>query len=97
MKRIVALSAFAVGYVFGARAGRERYDQLKGAFDRVRRNSRVQDQAHHLADVAKERAPGISEKGDLASSVVSKGHPSRPAAQSRMSHRTSGGQAESTP
>ncbi len=31
-----------VGFVLGARAGRERYDQLKGAYDSVRSNETVQ-------------------------------------------------------
>jgi hypothetical protein len=31
-----------VGFVLGARAGRERYDQLKTAFDKVRTNETVQ-------------------------------------------------------
>lgn len=30
-----------VGFVLGARAGRERYDQLKNAFDAVRNNETV--------------------------------------------------------
>ena len=30
-----------VGFVLGARAGRERYDQLKGAYDSVRSNETV--------------------------------------------------------
>ncbi len=30
-----------IGFVFGARAGRERYDQLKGAYDSVRSNEKV--------------------------------------------------------
>jgi hypothetical protein len=31
-----------VGFVLGARAGRERYDQLRTAFDKVRTNETVQ-------------------------------------------------------
>jgi hypothetical protein len=31
-----------VGFVLGARAGRERYDQLKTAFDKVRTNENIQ-------------------------------------------------------
>lgn len=32
----------AIGYVLGARAGRERYEQLARAFARLRENERVQ-------------------------------------------------------
>jgi len=30
-----------IGFVLGARAGRERYDQLKGAYDSVRSNEKI--------------------------------------------------------
>jgi hypothetical protein len=33
---------FGIGFVLGARAGRERYDQLKATFDSVRGNGVVQ-------------------------------------------------------
>ena len=36
------LVGLGVGFILGARAGRERYDQIKAAFDRVRMNKNVQ-------------------------------------------------------
>jgi hypothetical protein len=40
---------FGVGFVLGARAGRERYDQMKAAFDSLRDNEKVR-RATALAD-----------------------------------------------
>lgn len=42
MKKLVVLTAAAAGYVLGARAGRDRYHQIKNAADAVRRNPKVQ-------------------------------------------------------
>lgn len=73
MKKLLVLAALGVGYVLGARAGRERYDQMSRAFRRVKDNPQVQEQAHHIADVAKEQAPVIKDKvSDAASAAVSK-------------------------
>lgn len=48
----------AVGYVLGARAGRERYDQIVEAFGRISGNERVQDitaKSKAVVDLATER------------------------------------------
>jgi hypothetical protein len=56
----------AVGYVLGSRAGRERYEQIKRATQRVMDNPTVQETAGLLgarvtqvAGVAKDRAGGM--------------------------------------
>jgi len=60
--RITFLSGFAVGYVLGARAGRERYEQIKRVGQRVAENpaaqqaaGAVQAQAAGLAKTAKQK------------------------------------------
>ncbi len=65
MRKITFLTGFGAGYVLGARAGRERYEQLMQAFDSFRANpkvqqtmSQVQDQASTLAQQAKEKVGG---------------------------------------
>ena len=45
MKKLMGLVAFGLGYVLGARAGRERYDQIMRGFARVREDPRVDDSA----------------------------------------------------
>jgi len=61
MKKISLLAAAGVGYVLGARAGRERYNQLRDAAARVTHDPRVQEQAHRAADVAREKAPEVKD------------------------------------
>ncbi len=67
MKKLMLLGAGAVGYVLGARAGRERYDQIAEQAQKLRTNPKVQekvDEAKHMAkdaagtavDKAKEKA-----------------------------------------
>ncbi len=62
LKRLPLLVAGGIGYVLGAKAGRERYDQLRESFDKIANDPRVQEKAHHAADLAKEKAPIIKEK-----------------------------------
>ncbi len=77
MKKLTLLAGVAVGYVLGARAGRERYEQIKAGATRVAHNSKVQaaagkaqetvtQQAATAADVAKEKV------SDAASTAADK-------------------------
>jgi hypothetical protein len=61
------LAAGAVGYVLGARAGRERYDQIVYQAQRFWTNPKVQEAASQAQDRAREAAPVVAEKvGDVA-------------------------------
>ena len=75
MKKYAALLFIGIGYVLGARAGRERYEQIKGFAMRVQSNPTVQQTASKAADVAKETAPVVKDKvaqaADAATSKVS--------------------------
>lgn len=62
MRKITALVAGGLGYVLGARAGRERYEQIRNAAMRVKSNPKVQQTAHQVADAAKEAAPVVKDK-----------------------------------
>ncbi|MFC7492673.1 MULTISPECIES: hypothetical protein [unclassified Nocardioides] len=50
------LAGAAVGYVLGARAGRERYDQIAAKAQSAWRDPRVQEKVGQAQDVAKEKA-----------------------------------------
>ncbi|NAZ77707.1 YtxH domain-containing protein [Kineococcus sp. T13] len=70
------LAAGAAGYVLGARAGRERYDQIAGAAGRLWGNPKVQSTVGDLEDratgLAKQAGSAAQEKvGAAASSVAS--------------------------
>lgn len=62
MKKLLVLMAGGVGYVLGTKAGRERYEQLRGTFNKVKDDPRVQQKAHQAADFAKEQAPVVKDK-----------------------------------
>jgi hypothetical protein len=62
IKRLPLLIAGGIGYVLGAKAGRERYEQLTAAYDKVRNDPRVQEKAEQAADFAKEKAPVVKDK-----------------------------------
>jgi len=52
--RLASVAMFAVGYVLGARAGRERYAQLVDAVERT---------SHRLEAFSAQRAPGSRSEG----------------------------------
>ena len=62
IKRLPLLIAGGIGYVLGAKAGRERYDQLRSQFDKVKNDPRVQEKAQQATDLAKEKAPVVKDK-----------------------------------
>jgi hypothetical protein len=73
MKKLLALTAFAAGYVLGAKAGRDRYEQIRRIALRVKENPRVQETAHSAADKAREQAPIVGHKlADAAGTVADK-------------------------
>ncbi len=71
LKKLPLLIAGGVGYVLGARAGRERYEQLMTQAQKVAGNPKVQDaaqkaqatvtaQATTAAEAAKEKATDVA-------------------------------------
>jgi hypothetical protein len=70
MKKLMLLVAGGVGYVLGARAGRERYEQIKRTATRVKEDPRVQEKAQQAADLAKDKAPIVKDKVASAASTA---------------------------
>ena len=62
MKKLMLLGAGAVGYVLGAKAGRERYDQIAEQARKLRSNPTVQDKVDQAKHVAKGAADSAVEK-----------------------------------
>jgi hypothetical protein len=62
MRKMTMLVSGGIGYVLGARAGRERYEQIRGLAMQVKGNPTVQATAAKAADAAKEAAPVVKEK-----------------------------------
>jgi hypothetical protein len=73
MKKRMVRAAGARGYVLGARAGRQRYDQIMGLVNGIKNNPRVQATAHQAMDTAKEQAPVVADKvTQVATAAASK-------------------------
>ena len=62
MRKFTAIVAGGVGYVLGARAGRQRYEQIRGMAMKAKSNPKVQQAAAKAADAAKEAAPVVKDK-----------------------------------
>ena len=62
-----------IGYVLGARAGRERYEQIRSTALKIKGNPTVQATASKAADAAKEAAPVVKEKVTGTSTATSPG------------------------
>lgn len=61
MRKFTMIAAGAVGYVLGAKAGRERYEQIMSGARKVARDPRVQQKTRQAGDVVKEKAPVVKE------------------------------------
>lgn len=61
MSKITIAVAFGAGYGLGARAGRERYREIKGRASAVWQSDTVQEQASKAQDLAKDQASKAAE------------------------------------
>lgn len=57
--KLALLVGIGIGYVLGARAGRERYEQIKRAVGGFWNDPRVQHQVQNVEDFAKDKAPDV--------------------------------------
>ena len=62
MKKLLILVAGGVGYVLGTKAGRERYEQMRSTFNKVKDDPRVQEKTQQATDLAKQKAPIVKDK-----------------------------------
>lgn len=58
---IVLAVGLGVGYVFGTRAGREKYNQMKDAATKLWNDPRVQRGVDTASDFVKEKAPEVAD------------------------------------
>lgn len=73
MSKITMLAAAAAGYVLGARAGRDRYEQIAQGAQRFWDNPKVRQAAADAREVAAEQAPVVKDKiSDAATKVADK-------------------------
>jgi hypothetical protein len=58
--KILLLAGVAVGYVLGARAGREKYNELVSTANKFWNDPRVQDRVEQVQGFVKEKGPEVS-------------------------------------
>ena len=69
--KVVLLVGIGIGYVLGARAGRERYEEIKRAARRFWNDPRVSHQVHNVEQFAKDKAPEVVDFiGETAKKVI---------------------------
>lgn len=59
----------AIGYVLGAKAGRERYNQIKRISDKIWHSRSVQKQVHNAEDFVKDSAKKVASQVKSSSST----------------------------
>ena len=89
--KLVLLTGVAIGYVLGARAGRERYEQIKRAAGKLWNDPRVQQQRHNVEEFAKDKAPDVVGYLSEGAKKVVKRKPAatKPAAKKTAASKTS--------
>ncbi len=74
MSKLTLLAAGAAGYVLGARAGRERYEQIASTTRSVMRNPKVQSATQQAQDTLSQQASvagsAVADKAKEAASKV---------------------------
>lgn len=60
--KLSLLGGAAIGYVLGARAGRERYDQIRERARRAWGDPRVQQKVSDVQGVVQDKAPDLRDK-----------------------------------
>jgi hypothetical protein len=73
VKKLLLIGAAAAGYVFGTKAGRERYEQIKRQSSKLWNSEPVQHGVHEAEGVAKHAASAAGTRvADAASTAGSK-------------------------
>jgi hypothetical protein len=73
MKRLLIVTAGAVGFLLGSRAGRGPYERFMRAIGQLKDDPRVQAKAHQGAQIVREQAPVVADKvADAARTATSK-------------------------
>jgi hypothetical protein len=59
--KILFVAGLAVGYVLGAKAGRQRYEQIKTRAEKLWNSPGVQERVEQVGDFVKDKAPDVAE------------------------------------
>jgi hypothetical protein len=70
--KLAVLAGVGVGYVLGTKAGRERYEQIRGGARRLWQDPRVAEKRHQAAHTAMDQA--VAAKDAVAEKVTERMH-----------------------
>ena len=88
--KILFVAGLGLGYVFGTRAGREKYEELRTAALKVWNDPRVQKQVDAVEDFVKDKAPEVADfVSDNAKKVVAQVSGKKPAPKTSSSSSSS--------
>ncbi|HEV7950281.1 MAG TPA: hypothetical protein VGP24_10990 [Glaciihabitans sp.] len=86
--KILLVTGLGIGYVLGAKAGRERYESIKRITDKFWHSKGVQTQVHQVEEFVKDKAPDVAGAvADGARKVVDKVSGTRKPATARPAPR----------
>jgi len=97
--KILLVVGLGVGYVLGTRAGREKYEEIKKAANKLWNDPRVQRPVHQAEDFVKDKGPEVAEfLADGAKKVVDQvaGKKAATTTRSTAAKRTSSGSSNTS-
>lgn len=95
--KILLVVGLGVGYVLGARAGRERYDEIVRSARSFWNDPRVQKQVNQAEDFVKDVAPDVADFiSDGAKKVVSQVRGSKDSGTPKAGAKSSAGKTPTT-
>ena len=95
--KILFVAGLGLGYIFGTRAGREKYEQLKTTALKVWNDPRLQKQVDAVEDFVKDKAPEVAEfVTDNAKSLVNKVSGKVPTAKKKPATGSTGARTSSS-
>ena len=90
MRKILVLSAAAVGYVLGSRPDFEQYHQIKDHAERVWYDPKVQNKTSQITSLVKKAAQATNQLADRGQQATDKARASSPDNPGRDGHNTLG-------
>ncbi|WP_347041442.1 hypothetical protein [Brachybacterium nesterenkovii] len=98
MKKLIFLAGLGIGFVVGARSGRETYDKLEAQARQFAQDPRVQEQADKARAAAQDAAATVKERApEVAAAAKEKASSAAATAKEKASSATHRADADTAP
>lgn len=98
MKKLIFLAGLGIGFVVGARSGRETYDKLEAQARQFAQDPRVQEQADKARTAAQDAAATVKERApEVAAAAKEKASSAAATAKEKASSATHRADADTAP